>query len=28
LNPARFADMDLVKEFDTSGFIDRLYSKK
>jgi NitT/TauT family transport system substrate-binding protein len=28
LNPNRFADMDLVKELETSGFIDRLYGKK
>ena len=28
LNPNRFADMDLVKELEASGFIDRLYGKK
>lgn len=28
LNPLRFADMEFVKELETSGFIDRLYGKK
>ncbi len=28
LNPQRFADMDLVKELETSGFIDRVFGKK
>ena len=28
LNPLRFADMDLVKELESNGFIDRLYGKK
>jgi NitT/TauT family transport system substrate-binding protein len=28
LNPLRFADMDLVKELETNGFIDRVFGKK
>ena len=28
LNPTRFADMDLVRELDASGFIDRVYGKQ
>jgi NitT/TauT family transport system substrate-binding protein len=28
LNPLRFADMDLVKELESNGFIDRVYGKK
>ena len=28
LNPQRFADMDLVKELETNGFIDRVFGKK
>jgi NitT/TauT family transport system substrate-binding protein len=28
LNPLRFADMDLVKELETNGFIERIYGKK
>jgi NitT/TauT family transport system substrate-binding protein len=28
LNPQRFADMELVKELETSGFIDRVFGKK
>jgi len=28
LNPLRFADMELVKELETNGFIDRIFGKK
>jgi ABC-type nitrate/sulfonate/bicarbonate transport system substrate-binding protein len=28
LNPLRFADMELVKELETNGFIDRVFGKK
>lgn len=28
LNPQRFADMELVRELETSGFIDRVFGKK
>lgn len=28
LNPSRFADMDLVKELETSGFINQVFGKK
>ena len=28
LNPLRFADMDLVRELEASGFFDRIYGKK
>ena len=28
LNPLRFADMNLLRELEASGFIDRIYDKK
>jgi hypothetical protein len=28
LNPLRFADMDLFRELEASGFIDLIYGKK
>ena len=28
LNPLRFADMNLLREFEVSGFIDRIFGKK
>jgi hypothetical protein len=28
LNPLRFADMNLLRELEVSGFIDRIFGKK